>query len=60
MVVYSSFLPSTVSTQGHNVYTPSDSTSAQEMSGSTFNVGYGGGGNASGPVYTVAIRSICI
>ncbi|KLU90726.1 aspergillopepsin-F [Magnaporthiopsis poae ATCC 64411] len=48
--VFSDELPK-VDQTGHNVYWPSRSTTAKQLSGSTFSIKYGDGSSASGSVY---------
>lgn len=49
--VFSSELPSSQSS-GHIVYDPSQSSTAQQLSGATWNITYGDGSSSSGDVYT--------
>lgn len=49
--VFSSELPSSQSS-GHIVYDPSQSRTAQQLSGATWNITYGDGSSSSGDVYT--------
>lgn len=49
--VFSSETPSSESA-GHTVYNPSRSSTAQELTGATWNITYGDGSSSSGNVYT--------
>lgn len=49
--VFSSLLPSSEQT-GHNIYTPSESSSYQALSGYTWSIEYADGSSASGSVGT--------
>ena len=49
--VFSSETPSSESS-GHTKYNPSQSSSAQELGGATWNISYGDGSSSSGNVYT--------
>ena len=49
--VFSSETPSSESS-GHTVYDPSKSSTAQELTGATWNITYGDGSSSSGNVYT--------
>ncbi|GJJ09855.1 hypothetical protein Clacol_004079 [Clathrus columnatus] len=52
--VWSSELRSNQS--GHNIYNPSKSSTAKQLSGATWNISYGDGSSASGNVYTDTIK----
>jgi hypothetical protein len=49
--VFSSELPSSESS-GHIIYDPSQSSTAQQLPGATWNITYGDGSSSSGDVYT--------
>ena len=53
--VFSSETPSSQRT-GHNIYDPSKSSTAQEMSGYTWSITYRDGSSASGNVYTDTVN----
>ena len=59
--VFSSELPST-QRQGHEIYDPSKSNTAQELNGATWNITYGDGSGASGNVYldTVDVGGVTV
>lgn len=59
--VFSTELPSSESS-GHNLYNPSDSSSAQQLNGETWQISYGDGSGANGNVYadTVTIGGVTV
>ncbi|KAI9710688.1 MAG: hypothetical protein M1820_002521 [Bogoriella megaspora] len=50
--VWSTELPKSTSTKGHNVFNPSKSSTFKKLSGSTWDISYGDGSSASGDVGT--------
>jgi hypothetical protein len=58
-IVFSSELPKREQTKGHTIYNPAKSPTAEQMSGATWNIGYGDGSSASGNVYTVRAPAFC-